>query len=93
MRCFFCGGGLKNWHPGDDPWREHARWYHYCMYLIQNRGADFVEAIQAEEGTEGPPPVLAQPECEVTTVIRLSIKYQYKYYYQPNQTSYAPLYY
>ena len=20
VRCFFCGGGLRNWEPGDDPW-------------------------------------------------------------------------
>jgi hypothetical protein len=19
-RCFFCGGGLRNWEAGDDPW-------------------------------------------------------------------------
>jgi len=22
--CFHCGGGLKDWLPTDDPWKEHA---------------------------------------------------------------------
>ena len=24
-RCFFCGGGLRNWEPGDDPWVNRER--------------------------------------------------------------------
>ena len=23
--CFYCGGGLKNWEPNDNPWYEHAK--------------------------------------------------------------------
>ncbi|XP_059147836.1 uncharacterized protein LOC131935459 [Physella acuta] len=26
-RCFFCGGGLRNWEDEDDVWVEHARWF------------------------------------------------------------------
>ncbi|OWF44104.1 uncharacterized protein LOC110458830 [Mizuhopecten yessoensis] len=29
-RCYFCGGGLRNWKPGDDPWVEHAHWVTKC---------------------------------------------------------------
>lgn len=27
VRCFYCDGGVRNWSFGDDPWREHAKWY------------------------------------------------------------------
>ncbi|XP_069128974.1 baculoviral IAP repeat-containing protein 7-like isoform X2 [Argopecten irradians] len=45
-RCFFCGGGLRNWMPGDDPWTEHARWFPQCTFLLQNKGGDFVRNIR-----------------------------------------------
>ncbi|XP_052710748.1 baculoviral IAP repeat-containing protein 7-like [Crassostrea angulata] len=41
-RCFFCGGGLRNWEPGDDPWTEHARWFPKCAFVRQNKGDEFV---------------------------------------------------
>nr|XP_022287973.1 uncharacterized protein LOC111100407 isoform X2 [Crassostrea virginica] len=45
-RCFFCGGGLRNWEPGDDPWVEHARWFPKCAFVRQNRGQDFIDLVQ-----------------------------------------------
>ncbi|XP_052710302.1 baculoviral IAP repeat-containing protein 3-like isoform X2 [Crassostrea angulata] len=45
-RCFFCGGGLRNWEPGDDPWTEHARWFPKCAFVRQNRGDEFVALVQ-----------------------------------------------
>ncbi|OPL32917.1 inhibitor of apoptosis, partial [Mytilus galloprovincialis] len=45
-RCFFCGGGLRNWEAGDDPWVEHARWFPKCSYLRQNKGDRFIKAVQ-----------------------------------------------
>ncbi|OWF45524.1 E3 ubiquitin-protein ligase XIAP [Mizuhopecten yessoensis] len=44
-RCFFCGGGLRNWEDGDDPWVEHARWFPGCAYLRQNKGAAFIRLV------------------------------------------------
>ncbi|XP_033740115.1 uncharacterized protein LOC117327299 [Pecten maximus] len=44
-RCFFCGGGLKNWEDGDDPWIEHARWFPNCAYLRQNKGIEFIQLV------------------------------------------------
>ena len=46
-RCFYCGGGLKNWEPDDDPWVEHARWFKDCPYLLTSKGKGFVEAVQS----------------------------------------------
>ena len=45
-RCFFCGGGLRNWEPGDDPWTEHARWFPKCAFVRQNKGDEFVALVQ-----------------------------------------------
>jgi len=44
-RCFFCGGGLRNWEPGDDPWVEHARWFPKCPFVTQNKGEKFIQEI------------------------------------------------
>ncbi|XP_033740086.1 death-associated inhibitor of apoptosis 1-like [Pecten maximus] len=44
-RCFFCGGGLRNWEDGDDPWIEHARWFPRCGYLRQSKGIDFIRLV------------------------------------------------
>ncbi|KFV89347.1 Baculoviral IAP repeat-containing protein 7-B [Fulmarus glacialis] len=42
VRCFYCDGGVRNWSFGDDPWREHAKWYPGCEFLLRSRGRDFV---------------------------------------------------
>ncbi|XP_048769067.1 baculoviral IAP repeat-containing protein 3-like isoform X2 [Ostrea edulis] len=47
-RCFFCGGGLRNWEAGDEPWTEHARWFPKCAFLRQNKGDEFVALVQIE---------------------------------------------
>lgn len=33
VRCFYCGGGLRNWDKFDDPWKEHKRWFPKCDFL------------------------------------------------------------
>jgi hypothetical protein len=44
-RCFFCGGGLRNWEAGDDPWVEHARWFPQCAFVKQNKGEKFIQTV------------------------------------------------
>ncbi|NWU67222.1 BIR7B protein, partial [Pterocles burchelli] len=46
VRCFYCDGGVRNWSFGDDPWREHAKWYPGCEFLLRSRGREFVSSIQ-----------------------------------------------
>uniref|UniRef100_A0A8C8RAG4 RING-type E3 ubiquitin transferase n=1 Tax=Pelusios castaneus TaxID=367368 RepID=A0A8C8RAG4_9SAUR len=46
VRCFYCDGSLRNWELGDDPWREHAKWFPRCEFLLQSRGREFVASIQ-----------------------------------------------
>ena len=48
VKCFFCDGGLRNWEPNDDPWREHARWFKNCDYVRQSKGQPYIEAVTRE---------------------------------------------
>ncbi|KYM99236.1 PREDICTED: death-associated inhibitor of apoptosis 1-like [Cyphomyrmex costatus] len=43
--CYYCDGRLNNWEPNDDPWAEHAKWFHYCHYLIISKGTEFINNI------------------------------------------------
>uniref|UniRef100_A0A8W8JLJ2 RING-type domain-containing protein n=1 Tax=Magallana gigas TaxID=29159 RepID=A0A8W8JLJ2_MAGGI len=45
-RCFFCGGGLRNWEAGDNPWFEHARWFPSCAFIRQIKGQEFIDLVQ-----------------------------------------------
>ncbi|XP_052096729.1 baculoviral IAP repeat-containing protein 3-like isoform X2 [Mytilus californianus] len=51
-RCFHCGGGLRNWEAGDDPWVEHARWFPQCGFLKQNKGQNFIQAVLKKHNTD-----------------------------------------
>ena len=31
--CFYCGLGLHEWEPLDDPVTEHMKWYKNCGYI------------------------------------------------------------
>ncbi|NWU47750.1 BIR7B protein, partial [Dromas ardeola] len=42
VRCFYCDGGVRNWSLSDDPWREHAKWYPGCEFLLRSRGREFI---------------------------------------------------
>ncbi|XP_016284071.1 baculoviral IAP repeat-containing protein 7 [Monodelphis domestica] len=46
VKCYYCDGGLRNWDRGDDPWREHAKWFPRCEFLLQSRGRAYVNSIQ-----------------------------------------------
>ncbi|BFZ10832.1 hypothetical protein BsWGS_13870 [Bradybaena similaris] len=45
-RCFYCGGGLRNWEDDDNVWVEHARWFPKCAYIRQTIGQQFVDTVQ-----------------------------------------------
>lgn len=47
-RCFSCGGGLRNWLPGDDPIVEHARFFPECQYIIGLKGPAFVANVNRD---------------------------------------------
>ncbi|KAK4303390.1 hypothetical protein Pmani_024586 [Petrolisthes manimaculis] len=38
VQCFHCSGGLFAWRRGDDPLRDHARYYPFCPYRLLGMG-------------------------------------------------------
>jgi hypothetical protein len=44
-RCFFCGGVLHSWEPGEEPWLEHARWFPQCAFVKQNKGEAYIQEV------------------------------------------------
>ncbi|XP_041350670.1 uncharacterized protein LOC121369685 [Gigantopelta aegis] len=44
--CYFCGGGLRNWIRGDNPFVEHARWFSQCEFIREVKGDKFVDLVQ-----------------------------------------------
>ena len=43
VKCFYCDGGLKEWQAEDDPWVEHAGWFHECEFIKLVKGEEFIE--------------------------------------------------
>uniref|UniRef100_A0A8C6RLB4 Baculoviral IAP repeat-containing protein 1a-like n=2 Tax=Nannospalax galili TaxID=1026970 RepID=A0A8C6RLB4_NANGA len=51
VQCFSCGGCLGNWEEGDDPWKEHAKWFPKCEFLQSKKPTEKIaEYIQSYEG-------------------------------------------
>ncbi|XP_058067035.1 death-associated inhibitor of apoptosis 1 [Anopheles bellator] len=46
VKCFSCGGGLKDWEQGDEPWEQHGIWYSNCEYLKLIKGHEFIQKCQ-----------------------------------------------
>jgi hypothetical protein len=46
VRCFQCGGGLKNFQPTNDPWTEHACWFPRCPFLLDNKDQQFIDSCR-----------------------------------------------
>ncbi|XP_054665467.1 baculoviral IAP repeat-containing protein 1 isoform X6 [Grus americana] len=43
VQCFTCGGCLGNWEDGDDPWREHAKWFPECEFLQSKKSSEEIK--------------------------------------------------
>lgn len=48
VKCFSCGGGLKDWDEHDEPWEQHALWLSKCRYLNLMKGQTYIEAVLAK---------------------------------------------
>jgi hypothetical protein len=42
VKCFSCGGGLRNWEFYDVPWEQHAKWFNHCAFLREQKGLEFI---------------------------------------------------
>ncbi|XP_053391856.1 baculoviral IAP repeat-containing protein 7-like [Mercenaria mercenaria] len=52
VRCYFCGGGLRNWEQDDVPMEEHAKWYPKCPHILLVKGQAYVEKLGRGEKPE-----------------------------------------
>lgn len=55
VRCYRCGGGLRDWERGDDPWFEHAKWFSKCPYVLLTQGQSFIDKVINEDCIEEDP--------------------------------------
>ncbi|XP_076660123.1 death-associated inhibitor of apoptosis 1-like [Halictus rubicundus] len=46
--CYYCGGGLKDWAVGDNPWEQHAIWFSKCYYLWMVKGPYYVNKVTGQ---------------------------------------------
>ncbi|XP_076658287.1 death-associated inhibitor of apoptosis 1-like [Halictus rubicundus] len=47
--CFYCGGRLKDWELGDEPWERHAKSFPKCYYVLMNKkGQDYVNKVSGQ---------------------------------------------
>ncbi|XP_037386657.1 baculoviral IAP repeat-containing protein 1 isoform X2 [Talpa occidentalis] len=57
VQCFSCGGCLGNWEEGDDPWKEHAKWFPRCEFLQSKKSskeiAQYIESYKGFVGVTG----------------------------------------
>ncbi|XP_032966507.1 baculoviral IAP repeat-containing protein 1 isoform X1 [Rhinolophus ferrumequinum] len=54
VQCFSCDGCLGNWEEGDDPWKEHAKWFPKCEFLRSKKSSEEItEYIQSYKGFVG----------------------------------------
>uniref|UniRef100_T1E229 Putative inhibitor of apotosis protein n=1 Tax=Psorophora albipes TaxID=869069 RepID=T1E229_9DIPT len=49
VKCFSCGGGLKDWEAEDEPWEQHAMWYSKCEYLKLMKGEEYIAQCLAKK--------------------------------------------
>lgn len=49
VRCFSCGGGLKDWEAEDEPWEQHAMYYCHCEYLKLMKGEEYIAQCLAKK--------------------------------------------
>ena len=60
VRCFQCGGGLRNWESSDIPWDEHTRWYSNCAFVRLVKGDEFVKEVFEKYPQVSPSPNSSQ---------------------------------
>ncbi|XP_033922466.1 baculoviral IAP repeat-containing protein 7 [Melopsittacus undulatus] len=46
LKCFHCNGSVRICQLEADPWREHAKRFPRCEFLLQSRGREFVSSVQ-----------------------------------------------
>ncbi|XP_017101434.2 death-associated inhibitor of apoptosis 1 [Drosophila bipectinata] len=71
VRCFSCGGGLKDWDDNDEPWEQHALWLSQCRFVKLMKGQLYIDSLAAKpvasEEKEDTPPVASSTSATETS--------------------------
>lgn len=52
-KCFWCGGILADWEPGDEPVSEHRKWFKHCQWLeVIKSEPFFIKALEREKASK-----------------------------------------
>jgi hypothetical protein len=65
VRCYFCGGGLRDWEQGDVPMEEHGKHYPKCPHVMLVKGQAYIERIQRGEKPEEPLQAQVYTSCHL----------------------------
>lgn len=49
VKCFSCGGGLKDWADEDEPWEQHTLWMSKCRFLKLMKGQNYIDNVLANQ--------------------------------------------
>ncbi|WAR09233.1 BIR7B-like protein [Mya arenaria] len=71
-RCYYCGGGLRNWEPGDDPMVEHAKWYPACHHVLITKGKMFFRKVEDGDNPEDDTPSMVHTIKHVSYETKLT---------------------
>lgn len=89
VRCFTCGGGLKDWTDGDVPWEEHALNYPNCYFVIKMKGEAYIKSIK--EKYADVPPILpsSSSSSKSTTTTTTTLSSPQSQTIQPNTSNHS----
>ncbi|KAH8371726.1 hypothetical protein KR093_008727, partial [Drosophila rubida] len=64
VRCFSCGGGLKDWDDNDEPWEQHALWLRDCRFVKLIKGQLYIDLVNEEAAAAAATAVEAKPKSQ-----------------------------
>ena len=64
VKCWYCDCGLQRWNDHNNLWKEHAKFYPHCEFLLSHKGFDFVYDVNRQN------PDLVRP---LTSKLRLPV--------------------
>lgn len=74
VKCFSCGGRIRNWEQGDDPTELHAQSFPWCNFLTSVKGSEFIQEhggfyadrdVPEEQDGNGNEALNPQMACEI----------------------------
>ena len=75
VQCWYCGGIMECWNPGEEAWTEHAKYFPTCNFVLQRKGLDFVNHILSLFPNMDLPSTASPSEIDTDESVQLQIPY------------------